>query len=95
MDYIKSGYCMIIQDFQAYCVPFITIGIECAYMTVPMYTVKLPNGRKEEFSETELQRTKEQVEELREKKNKEMEKFRKDWLLNGLPSIRRYESIGI
>lgn len=92
MDYIKSGYCMIIQDFKAYCVPFTTVGIECAYMTVPMYTVELPNGRKEEFSETELKRTKEEVEELCKKKNKEMENLRKDWFENALPAIKKFEA---
>lgn len=95
MDYIKIGYCMIIQDFQAYCVPFTTVGVEYAYMTVPVYTAELPNGRKEEFNETELKYTKEKVEEMCRKKNKEMKELRKDWLLNGLPAIRRYEAIGM
>ena len=95
MDFIKSGYCMIIQDFQAYCVPFETVGIEYAVNTVPVYTIELPNGRKKEFNETELKYTKEEIEELCEKKNREMAEYNKDWLLSGLPAIRRFESIGI
>lgn len=94
MGFIKNGYCMIIQDFQAYCVPFTTIGVEYAIDTVPLYTVELPNGRKREFNETELKYTKQEIEEMCEKKNTEMESIRNDWLLNGLPAIRRFESIG-
>lgn len=46
MGYIKSGYCMMIQEFQAYCVPFATVGVEYAVNTVPLYTIELPNGRR-------------------------------------------------
>lgn len=95
MGSIKNGYCMIIQDFQACCVPFETVGVEYAVNTVPVYIVELPNGRREEFSETELKHTKEEIEELCKKKNREMAERRKDWLLNGLPEIRRFESIGM
>lgn len=94
MDFVENGYCMIIQDFQAYCVPFTTVGVEYAKDTVPWYTVELPNGRKEEFNETDLRYSKDEVEKMCDKKNTEMENIRKDWLLNGLPAIRRFESIG-
>ena len=95
MDIIKNGYCVVVQDFRAYCVPFITVGFGCGYMEVPTYKVELPNGKEMEFSETELKYTKEEVEKICEKLNKKMEKDRKIWLLHGLPAIRRYESIGI
>lgn len=95
MGHIKSGYCMVIQDFQAYCVPFTTVGVEYAENTVPVYTVEFPNGREQEFNETELKYTKEEIKELCVKKNKEMAERREDWLLNGLPAIRRFQSFGI
>ncbi len=48
-----------------------------------------------EFSETELKYTKEEIEELCARKNREMAGRREDWLLNGLPAIRRFQNFGI
>lgn len=94
-DFIKNGYCVVVQDFRAYCVPFTTVSVGCGYMEVPTYKVELPNGKEMEFNETELTHSKEEVEKMCEKLNKEMEEDRKIWLMHGLPAIRKYESIGM
>lgn len=93
MGYIKSGYCMIIRDFTAYCVPFATVSVEYAQNTVPWYEVELPDGSKEGFNETDLKYTKEEIEELCKKKNKEMEERRNDWFSNALPALERYKNM--
>lgn len=51
---IKQGYCMIINNFKAYCLEFKTISVEYAKDTVPYYRVELENGEQEEFNESEL-----------------------------------------
>lgn len=51
MDCIKNGYCMAIYEFTAYCVPFETVEIEFSIDTIPLYTVKFPNGELRKYNE--------------------------------------------
>lgn len=92
---IKSGYCMIIQDFYAFVVPFSTVSVEFSVNTVPEYKVKLPNGELEQFNETDLLYSREELEKICKRKNEEMKNDRDWWLKHGLPTIRRLERTGV
>ena len=68
---IDSGYIMRIKDFYAFTEHFKTIGIEYAINTVPVYTVRFEDGTVEEFNESELGKTKEEVQMDCDKSNEE------------------------
>lgn len=86
---IENGYCIIIENFYAVVVPFITLGVTYAYNTVPEYTVQLPNGKNEEFNETELKYSKEELIEQCNKLNEEMKERRELWYTKGLPELNK------
>ncbi len=88
---IKNGYCIIVRNFYAAVVPFATVGVEFGYKTVPVYTVELPNGEEEEFNETELKYSKEELEKRCRELNEKMKDDREFWHTKGLPALHRYE----
>lgn len=95
MDCIKNGYCMAIYEFTAYCVPFETIEVEFSIDTVPLYTVKFPNGELREYNEFDLKYTKEQVEKMCVEMNEKLKGKRKYWFEKCIPTIKRYELTGM
>lgn len=91
---IESGFCIVVQDFMAYVVPFRAVRVRYAYQTVPSYEVELPNGDIEEFNEFDLFTDKAKAEMECKKMNKRMKEKREFWLSEGIPAIRRFERLG-
>ena len=85
---IKSGYCMVVRDFWAECVPFETVMVYDEINTIPFYEVELPNGVHEEYNEPDLRHTKEEVENFCNIFNEEHKEDR-ERLIKILPSIKQ------
>ena len=91
---LASGLCIVVHDFTAYVVPFKTVGIEFCINTIPIYTVELPNGDREEFNEFDLFTDKDKADTECRKLNEKMKKKREFWFSEGVPAIRRFERLG-
>lgn len=91
---LESGFCIVVHDFTAYVVPFKTVGISFCINTIPVYTVELPNGDREEFNEFDLFTDKVKADMECNKMNERMKEERESWFSEGLPAIRRLERMG-
>lgn len=91
---IESGFCIVVQDFMAYVVPFRTVRVWHAYQTIPLYEVKLPNGDVEEFNETDLFIDKDEADKKCQELNLIMKNDREFWISKGIPTLRRFERLG-
>ena len=89
---IETGYCVIVRDFYARCVPFETVSVHYEKNTIPWYRIKLPNGEIEEFNEPDLSHSKEEIEQICEGLNGKMKEGR-ELLEKMKPKIARLEAI--
>ena len=94
---IKEGYCLVVKNFVAYCVPFKTRQVDIYinssnfYETIK-YTVELPNGEEKIFDERELKYTEEQIQEFCKTQNDANKDTIEFWNTCGISTLLNYKA---